>query len=103
MNLQLCEFTVLSVAHLAGIGDPTNCSCAHERKLRCRHGLSSHLAALQEWIPFRRSHRINFMHSAICSCSYTPHTKIYTVSQNKLHKLFVSKLRQMSINFNNFW
>jgi len=28
---------------------------------------------------------------------------IYTVSQNKLHKLFVSELRQVSINFNNFW
>ena len=28
---------------------------------------------------------------------------IYTVSQNKLHKLFVSELRQMSINFNTFW
>jgi len=31
------------------------------------------------------------------------YTCIYTVSQNKLHKLFVSELRQMSINFNNFW
>ena len=28
---------------------------------------------------------------------------IYTVSQNKLHKLFVSELRQMPININNFW
>ena len=27
---------------------------------------------------------------------------IYTVSQNKLHKLFQSELRQISINFNNF-
>jgi len=27
----------------------------------------------------------------------------YTVSQNKLHKLFVSELRQMPINFNNVW
>jgi len=28
---------------------------------------------------------------------------IYTVSQKKLHKLFLSELRQISINFNNFW
>src|SRR6218665_3605103 len=26
-----------------------------------------------------------------------------TVSQNKLHKLFLSELRQISINFNHFW
>jgi len=25
------------------------------------------------------------------------------VSQNKLHKLFLSELRQIFINFNNFW
>ena len=38
-----CEFTILSVAQLRGIGDPTNCACAHDLKLRCRHGLYAEL------------------------------------------------------------
>ena len=28
---------------------------------------------------------------------------IYTMSQKKLQKLFLSELRQISDNFNNFW
>jgi len=27
------------VTQLGGIGDPTNCTCAHDWKLRCRKGL----------------------------------------------------------------
>jgi len=27
------------MAQLGGIGDPTHCACAHDRKLRCRNGL----------------------------------------------------------------
>src|SRR6218665_4209509 len=36
--IAFCEFTILSVAQLGGIGDPTNCACAHDRQLRCRNG-----------------------------------------------------------------
>ena len=34
----------------------------------------------------------------VCTYEYT-----YTVSQNKLHKLFLSELSQIFINFDNFW
>src|SRR6218665_514523 len=33
------EFTILAVAQLGGIGDPTNCACTYDWKLRCRNGL----------------------------------------------------------------
>src|SRR6218665_1366665 len=42
-TIACCEFTILAVAQLGGIGDPTNCACAHDRKLRCRNGLQRRL------------------------------------------------------------
>ena len=36
---ECCDFTILSMAQLGGIGNQTKSACAHDPKLKCRNGL----------------------------------------------------------------
>jgi len=49
-------FTILLVAQLGGLSDPTNCACAHDRKLRCRNRLFK--CSLTSWSMFVNSQTV---------------------------------------------